>query len=266
MKSFSAKACLTALCAVTGLCATTHAQTRVTLDNYYNRETDPHTGKPFHYLWSDHANSGFSQWGDLFTAQGAAIDTLGRAATAEDLASSDIYIIADPDTRSESPDPHYIEQPAIRAIDGWVKAGGVLVLMANDSGNCEFTHLNQLAATFGLRFNEVSIYHVTGHHYEMGAITDLPDYPPFKDVSKIYMKEISTLRVAKPAKAVLVKNGQVILAESRVGKGLVVAVGDPWIYNEYIGHRYLPEDFQNGKAAGQFTTYLLNAARHALGR
>ena len=243
-----------------------NAQTRVTLDNYYNQETNPHTGKPFHYLWSDQENSGFSQWGDIFRAKGALTDTLRQAPTPGNLKGSDIYLIVDPDTRAESPDPHYIERPAIRTIDQWVKQGGVLVLMANDSGNSEFNHFNQLAETFGLHFNEVSIYHVTGHHYDMGAITALPDYPPFKGVSKIYMKETSTLHVVKPAYPVLVKNGQVILAESRYGKGLVIAVCDPWIYNEYIGHKYLPGDFQNHQAAEQFTAYLLERSGKARGR
>lgn len=241
------------------------SQTRITLDNYYNHETNPKTGKLFHYLWSDQANSGFSQWGDMFTTQGAVIDTLQQAPTAALLSRSDVFIIVDPDTRSESPDPHYIEFPAIKALDRWVKAGGVLVLMANDSGNCEFTHLNRLAGTFGLHFNEVSIYHVTGHNYNMGAITGLPDYPPFKGVSKIYMKEISTLSTRKPAYPVLEKNSQVILGESHYGKGLVIALGDPWIYNEYIGHRYLPQDFQNHLAAEGFTRYLIDRSRKARG-
>jgi unsaturated rhamnogalacturonyl hydrolase len=265
MRFFNAKTTASAL-ALTLFAAAATAQSRVTLDNFYNHETNPKTHQAFHYLWSDQANSGFSQWGDLFRAQGATIDTLGQAPTAALLKGSDVYIIVDPDTRAETAHPNYIEAPAIAAIDRWVKAGGVLVLMANDSGNCEFTHLNQLAATFGLHFNEVSIYHVTGHHYEMGAITGLPDYPPFKNVQKIYMKEISTLTTRKPAYPVLEKDSRVILAESRYGKGLVVAVGDPWIYNEYIGHRYLPQDFQNHLAAEQFTGYLLARSRQARGK
>ena len=47
------------------------------------------------------------------------------------------------------------------------------------------------------------------------------------------------------------------MAESRVGKGLVVALGDPWIYNEYIDHFFLPADFENLKAAENLTQYLL---------
>jgi unsaturated rhamnogalacturonyl hydrolase len=47
------------------------------------------------------------------------------------------------------------------------------------------------------------------------------------------------------------------MAESRVGKGLVIAIGDPWIYNEYIDHTYLPADFENMKAAVNLTEYIV---------
>lgn len=263
MKSTCLKAAAFILAAGLAGIHTASAQVHVTLDNYYNQETNAKTGAPFHYLWSDPANSGFSQWGAMFRDAGAQTDMLRQAPTDALLKASDVYIIVDPDTRLESATPHYIEEPAISAIVRWVKAGGVLVLMANDSGNCEFTHLNQLAEKFGLHFNEVSINHVTGHQYNMGGLTDLPDYPPFKNVSKIYMKEVSTLRTQSPAYPVLQKDGHVFIAESKSGNGLVVAVGDPWIYNEYIGHKYLPEDFKNHQAAEQFTRYLLDRSAQA---
>jgi len=44
---------------------TSNAQV-VGLDNWYNRETNA-KGQPFHYLWTDTENSGYSQWGELFT-------------------------------------------------------------------------------------------------------------------------------------------------------------------------------------------------------
>ena len=53
------------------------------------------------------------------------------------------------------------------------------------------------------------------------------------------------------------------MTESKVGKGLVVAVGDPWIYNEYIDHAYLPADFENLKAAENLTQYLLKSTGKA---
>ena len=68
-----------------------------------------------------------------------------------------------------------------------------------------------------------------------------PDQPLFKDVKQIYMKEIMTLTVKDPAKPLLVADNEqkgqgkdVIMATAKVGKGFVFAVGDPWVYNEYI--------------------------------
>ena len=233
----------------------------VGLDNWYNRETSPKTGQLFHYLWTDTENSGYSQWGDLFKKQGATLATLGEAATKKNLSKLDIYIIADPDTTTESKSPNYILTSDIKAIKGWVKKGGVLVLMANDAPNCEFTHLNQLAAEFGIHFNHVSLHPVVNHKWDMGAFIHLPDHPMFKEVSKIYMKEISSFTLKGAAKSILSENGIVYMTESKLGKGMVVAIGDPWIYNEYIDHAYLPADFENKKAAITFTDYLLKNSR-----
>lgn len=238
------------------------AQTRVVLDNYYNHEINPRTGKIFHYVWSDTDNSGFSDWGKVFEEKGAILDTLQQAPSAATLKGADIYIIVDPDTRAETASPHYIEKKAIGVITRWVKQGGVLVLMANDSGNCEFSHLNDLAGKFGMHFNQVSLNHVTGHNWDMGGLTNLPHSPIFAGVDKIYMKEVSSLTLTGPAKQVLAKNGQVFMALSHVGQGYVFAVTDPWIYNEYIAHRHLPQGFQNHKAAENFTAYLISLTRH----
>jgi len=39
------------------------------------------------------------------------------------------------------------------------------------------------------------------------------------------------------------------------------AIGDPWIYNEYIDHDRLPESFENRKAAENLTELLLSYAK-----
>ena len=239
------------------------SQVKVVLDNYYNHETNSSTGKLYHYIWSDTTINGYSQWGNIFERKGAILDTLQRAPAAANLRGADIYIIVDPDIPGENSDPHYIMPGDIHNIVQWVKEGGILALMANDSGNCEFRHLNELAVHFGLHFNEVSLNDVIGRRWEMGAETDLPDNPIFKGVSKIYLKGISDLKLSSPAKAVLVKNSHVLMAESHLGKGYVFAVGDPWIYNEYIGHHSLPESFQNYKAAENLTAYLIGLSRRA---
>lgn len=232
------------------------AQVNVGLDNWFNHETNAKTGKPYHYLWTDTAWSGYSRWGNIFTAKGAVLSTLNRPDAAA-LNKINVYIIVDPDTTSENPLPHYIMPEDANAIEQWVKDGGVLILLANDAPNCEFTHLNQLASRFGIVFDHVTLHPVKNNNWDMGAFTVFPNHPLFKGIKKIYLKEISSLSLSHGAKPVLTEDGHIFMAESTIGKGFVFAVGDPWIYNEYIDHDRLPQDFDNRKAAENLTDYLL---------
>jgi len=236
------------------------SQTVIGLDNWYNHETNAKTGKPFHYLWSDTEFSGYSRWGEIFTARGAKITTVARP-DAKVLKKINIYIIVDPDTTSESASPNYLNPEEIAVIRKWVHEGGVLAVFANDAPNCEFTHLNKLMSEFGMTYNHVTLHPVTGKNFEMGASTDLPDHPLFKGVKKIYIKEVSDINLTGTAKAILTENGKVLIAENKFGKGYVFAIGDPWIYNEYMDHDRLPESFENRKAAENLTDLLLNYAK-----
>ena len=127
----------------------------------------------------------------------------------------------------------------------------------NDLGNTEFTHFNMLAATFGIHFNEVSYNKVTGSQFEMGAINIDAGNPIFKSAKKIYIKELSPLKLQSHAKAVLTKEGNIIMAVAKYGKGTVFALGDPWLYNEYTDGRKLPKDFENYKAAEDLVQWLI---------
>jgi len=234
-----------------------YSQPVVGLDNWYNHEINAKTGKPYHYLWTDTAFSGYSRWGNIFTGRGAKITTLGRP-DAGVLSKINIYIIVDPDTTTENPSPNYLMPEDIACIKRWVEDGGVIAILANDGPNCEFTHLNGLMKQFGMTFNHVTLHPVTGTNFEMGASTNLPDHPIFKGVSKIYIKEISDINISGNVKAILTENGKVLMAENKFGKGYVFAIGDPWIYNEYIDHDRLPESFENRKAAENLTDLLLS--------
>jgi unsaturated rhamnogalacturonyl hydrolase len=134
------------------------------------------------------------------------------------------------------------------------------VLMENDKGNSEFEHFNTLSERFGIRFNEDSRNKVTGNAYDMGKFDSFPDHPLFAGVKQIYMKEISTLKLQAPATPLFTDNGDVIIGFAKVGQGAVFAVGDPWLYNEYITHRKLPESFENEKAAENLLRWLLELA------
>ena len=254
------KYCLLSVLITGFLLQSSNSQPVVGLDNWFNRETNAKTGMPFHYLWNDTAWSGYSRWGEIFRTKGAKITTIERPVAAA-LKILDVYIIVDPDTTTESKSPNYIKADNIKAIKKWVKNGGVLAILANDAPNCEFTHLNLLMKNFGMSFNHVTLHPVTGTNFEMGASVNLPDHPLFKGVKKIYIKEVSDIRLSGKAKAVLTENNKVLMAEIRYGKGYVFAVGDPWIYNEYIDHDRLPESFENRKAAENLTEYLLGQVK-----
>ena len=235
----------------------------VCLDEFYNNEWRKNAKgilERFHYVWEDTTNSGFSTLGKSIVRLGASIDTICEEPTARNLARASVYIIVDPDTPLETEHPNYLEGPAIDAIAAWVQSGGILVLMENDKGNAEFEHFNHLAERFGMHFNEVSRNKVIGNAYETGKFDSFPDHPLFKGVKQIYMKEISTLNLKDPAEAIFSDHGDVIIAYARVGKGGVFAVGDPWIYNEYIEHRKLPSEYENDKAAENLFRFLLEKA------
>jgi hypothetical protein len=236
------------------------SQPVIGLDNWFNHETDAKTGKPFHYLWNDTQFSGYSQWGEIFASRGCILSILNKP-DKKILDKTDIYIIVDPDTTTENPTPNYIEPDDIKAITNWVKRGGVLAVLANDAPNCEFTNLNRLMSEFGMTFNHVTLHKVNGTDFEMGACRDLPSHPLFMGVKKIYIKEISDINLSRNAKSILTEDGKVLIASARFGKGFVFAIGDPWIYNEYIGHDRLPDSFENHKAAENLCDLLLSQVK-----
>lgn len=236
------------------------SQILVGLDNWFNHETDVKTGKAFHYLWNDSTFNGYSQWGGLFVSRGAELTILSRP-NVKILSKTDVYIIVDPDTTTETKSPNYILPEDIKIIQKWVKKGGVLAILANDFPNCEFTHLNQLASKFGLTFNHNSLHRVINDDFELGACTNLPAHRLFEGVSKIYINGVSDIEVFDNARAILKENGKILIAENYYGKGYVIAIGDPWLYNEYIDHNRLPVSFENLKAAENLTNLLLSHAK-----
>jgi unsaturated rhamnogalacturonyl hydrolase len=232
----------------------------VMLDYYFNSETKKDsTGRvlPFHYKWEEMPNSGFSFWGNVFRSYGLKTESLAEAPTTANLKRANIYIIVDPDTKEENEHPNFIEPPHIKAITDWVKSGGVLVLMGNDIGNAEFDHFNELAKQFGIQFNKDSRNRVQGNDFAMGAILTPDRDPIFTTAKRLFLKEISTLAVTPPAKPTLQDKGDVIMAVAKFGRGTVFAVGDPWLYNEYVDGRKLPPEFDNFKAAQDLARWLI---------
>lgn len=232
----------------------------VLLDSYFNNEHHKDmTGAniPFHYKWEEWDNNGFSLFGHIFNTYGLHTATLYQAPDAANLKKAAVYVITDPDIPKENPDAKYIEESHVKAISDWVKKGGVLLVLNNDTGNAEFKHLNKLMAKFGIQFNENSVNRVVGRQFEMGAINIPDDNTIFKTAKKIYIKELSTLQLTLPAVARLSNKNDIVVATARYGKGTVLAVGDPWFYNEYTDGRKLPADFDNFKAANDVVQWLV---------
>ncbi len=235
----------------------------VLLDCYYNNEWKPDSsGKPtrYHYVWDDTANSGFSQLATIVTGLGAPPETLAGPPTSSALRRAAVYIIVDPDTPRETQALHVLDAQAADEIVAWVRDGGVLLLLGNDSGNADLQSLNVLAGRFGIRFNEDSRNKVSGRAYETGTFADLPVHPVFEGVRRIFLKEVCTLILSHPAAAFLTDGQDVIMAASPFGRGTVVAVGDPWLYNEYMDTRRLPEGYDNALAGANLFRWLLSLA------
>ncbi|UEG52868.1 glycoside hydrolase family 88 protein [Mucilaginibacter daejeonensis] len=231
----------------------------VLLDSYFNDERKKDvTGTlvPYHYKWEQWDNNGVSLFGQVFKNYGFNIGTLYKAPTTADLKPASVYVIIDADIPKENPNAKYVEPAHVTAVSDWVKQGGVLLVLHNDTGNAEFNHFNTLMNKFGMPFKLNSINHVEGSKFEQGAVMIPPGNAVFKTAKKIYIKEISTFDLKAPAKPVLEHKGEVVVAMAKYGKGTVIAVGDPWFYNEYLDGRKLPPDFDNYKAANDLVDWI----------
>jgi unsaturated rhamnogalacturonyl hydrolase len=237
----------------------------VLLDRYFNSEKRKDaTGTPvyWHYVWEEKSHPGFAMLGDVFKKYGAKLASLDSSPTAANLKNASVYIIVDPDHTKDNPTPNYVTAKDAQVISDWVKGGGVLLLMANDSMNCDLEHLNILAGKFGINFTNKSRNMVKNDEFETGAVISPASNAIFKN-RKMYLKEISVLSLNKPATALISKDGDVIIATSKLGKGTVFAVGDPWLYNEYIdGRKPLPQfGFSNYQAANDLASWLLKQGK-----
>ncbi len=231
----------------------------VGLDLFYNNEWKSQKDSVmvrYHYTWDDTTNSGFSELGKIFDRAGLDTDTIQAPPSDSTLSRFSTYIIVDPDTPKESPKPNYLQQQDIDVIERWVKGGGTLVLLGNDKGNCEFNHFNKLANRFGINFNEDLHMDVVNNQYDSGRVTHFSNHPIFKNVEFAFIKQLSSLTISMTAKEILSSRGVTIMAESAIGKGRVFALGDPWLYNEYIDNRRLPKGYENYSAAESFVQWI----------
>ena len=91
---------------------------------------------------------------------------------------------------------------AAGAIGKWVGNGGVLLLMANDIKNAELDSFNLLSLKFGMQFNENKLHLVKFNKWQLGVSANFPDHQLFKNVNKIFLKEMASIICTKDSKSV----------------------------------------------------------------
>jgi len=236
----------------------------VLMDGWFNsqtRKTADGNTELFHYKWSDDANSGYSVWARMFQQYGMRTEVLDHAPRAEDLKDVAIYVIASPDIPALNPNTHYMDEASASAIEAWVKAGGVLVEMENDSEHADQTHFDLLSDRFGIHFNPVTRNREIGDDYT-NTMVPIPAGTGgiFHHAHKGVMKETCTIAVSGAAKSILTDGGDTFMAVTHAGRGLVYANVDPWIYNEYTDGRKLPLGEDNFAGGQELTRWLVTEA------
>ena len=230
----------------------------ILMDAWFNsqkRQNAAGQSESFHYKWNDYADSGFSTFGHIFRNYGAKTETLYDAPALANLRHAQVYIIVSPDIPAKNPSPNYMTEADAQQIADWVKQGGVLAILQNDSVNAEFEKFNKLPEKFGIHFNAVRLNEVEGNKYEMGKISVPAGSEIFGGPHTFFMKEVSTITPSKPARAVVTEKFGVVMAVAKYGKGTVFAMTDPWLYNEYTDGIKLPPEFENywgGKALARW--------------
>jgi unsaturated rhamnogalacturonyl hydrolase len=234
----------------------------VLLDAWYNSQTrrnDAGQMELYHYKWNDTTNAGYSLFGQIWRSHGIETETLTTAPTVEKLKGAQYYIIVSPDNPAKNPNPHYMTAGDADQIAQWVRAGGVLLMMENDPANADIEHMDLLADKFGLHFNNVLVHHVVGDDFPAGRIAVLNPTTPFTHPHVLYMKDTCSLTLSGNAVPLLRdKAGDLLMAWTKVDRGMVVAVTDPWLYNEYTDGKKLPPEYDNFAAGNEFVQWLVD--------
>ncbi|MBX6358840.1 glycoside hydrolase family 88 protein [Pseudacidobacterium ailaaui] len=232
----------------------------VLLDAWYNSQTRKNAAGQmvlYHYKWDDYANSGYSIFGHMLREYGLKTDTLTKAPSLADLNKAQIYLIASPDNPQWNKSPHYMNEDDAAVIADWVRGGGMLVIMQNDPTHADIEHMNVLADKFGMHFNNVQLNAEVGNHFEMARIDVPGNGPVFRLPHVLFMKEICTISPTAPSVPVWTWKNNVLMAKARYGKGIVVGLVDPWLYNEYTDGRKLPPPYDNFAGGKEYILWLL---------
>jgi unsaturated rhamnogalacturonyl hydrolase len=232
----------------------------VVVDGWFNSQlrTDAFGQQiDFHYKWNTWDNPGYSLFGHLFREFGAQTSELDAEPTLTNLKSADVYVIASPDNVDKNPHPHFANSQDADQLADWVRSGGVLVIMENDTSFADLDHFNVIGDKFGIHFNSVLRKHVIGTNWEQGRINIDGRGLIFHHPHTIYVKDVCTITATGPARSVLAEGDDIFMATAKYGKGTVIAFTDPWLYNEYTDGRKLPAFYDNYAAGKEFARWIL---------
>jgi unsaturated rhamnogalacturonyl hydrolase len=216
----------------------------------------------FHYKWNTWDEPGYSLFGHIFRNFGADTKELDAEPTFANLRNSQIYLIVSPDNLDKNPHAHFANTEDAAQIAEWVKSGGVLMIMENDTSFADLDHFNVVSEKFGIHFNSILRKHVIGTNWEQGKIVIDGNGPIFHRPHAIYVKDVCTISVSGPAHAVLTEGGDIFMATAKYGKGTVYAMVDPWLYNEYTDGRKLPAAYDNFAAGNELVRWVLEQVPH----
>ena len=211
----------------------------------------------FHYKWDTQDMPGYSLVGRIFRNFGVETKELDARPTFENLSKAQVYMIVSPDNPDKNPHPNFATAEDGEQIAKWVKAGGVLAIMENDTTFADLDHFNAIAEKFGMHFNSVLRKHVIGTNWEQGRIELDGTGPIFHHPHTIYVKDVCTISVKAPAVSVLKEGDDIFMATAKYGKGTVYAFVDPWLYNEYTDGRKLPAMYDNYTGGVELVRWLL---------
>ncbi|MGO9794981.1 MAG: glycoside hydrolase family 88 protein [Terracidiphilus sp.] len=232
----------------------------VLVDGWFNSQQRPDAfGRQiyFHYKWNTWDEPGYSLFGHIFRSFGATTSELDAEPTLANLGNSQVYLIVSPDNADKNPHPHYANAKDATQIADWVRAGGVLMIMENDTSYADLDHFNVVSEKFGIHFNSVLRKHVIGANWEQGKILIDGKGPIFHHPHTIFVKDVCTISVSGPAHAVLTEGPDIFMATAKYGKGTVYAMVDPWLYNEYTDGRKLPSTYDNFAAGNELVRWVL---------
>jgi len=82
-----------------------------------------------------------------------------------------------PTNADKNPHAHFANPEDAAQIANWVKSGGVLMIMENDTSFADLDHFNVVSEKFGIHFNSVLRKHVIGANWSREESTSMAEAP-----------------------------------------------------------------------------------------